>query len=49
MRILVANKFWYRRGGLERVMFDEIAWLRQAGHECALLDITPRQCSVAVG
>lgn len=35
MRILVANKFWYRRGGLERVMFDEIAWLRQAGHEIA--------------
>ena len=35
MRILVANKFWYRRGGLERVMFDEIAWLEGAGHEVA--------------
>jgi glycosyltransferase involved in cell wall biosynthesis len=35
MRILVANKFWYRRAGLERVMFDEIAWLLDAGHEVA--------------
>lgn len=35
MRILVANKFWYRRAGLERVMFDEIAWLQDAGHEVA--------------
>jgi len=35
MRILVANKFWYRRAGLERVMFDEITWLQEAGHEVA--------------
>lgn len=35
MRILVANKFWYRRAGLERVLFDEIAWLEAAGHEIA--------------
>lgn len=35
MRILVANKFWYHRGGLERVMFDEIEWLEAAGHETA--------------
>ncbi len=35
MRILVANKFWYRRAGLERVMFDEIAWLAAEGHEIA--------------
>jgi len=35
MRVLVANKFWYRRGGLERVMFDEIAWLESAGHQVA--------------
>jgi glycosyltransferase involved in cell wall biosynthesis len=35
MRILVANKFWYRRGGLESVMFDEIAWLEGAGHAVA--------------
>ena len=35
MRILVANKFWYHRGGLERVMFDEVAWLEEAGHEVA--------------
>jgi glycosyltransferase involved in cell wall biosynthesis len=31
----VANKFWYRRAGLERVMFDEIEWLEAAGHEVA--------------
>ena len=35
LRILVANKFWYRRAGLERVMLDEIAWLEAAGHEVA--------------
>lgn len=35
MRILVANKFWYHRGGLERVMFDEISWLEDAGHQIA--------------
>ena len=35
MRVLVANKFWYRRGGLERVMFDEVAWLEGAGHDVA--------------
>jgi glycosyltransferase involved in cell wall biosynthesis len=33
MRILVASKFWYVRGGLERVMFDEIDLLEAAGHE----------------
>jgi glycosyltransferase involved in cell wall biosynthesis len=35
VRVLVANKFWYRRAGLERVMFDEIMWLQEAGHEIA--------------
>src|SRR5659263_295399 len=35
MRILMASKFWYLRGGLERVMFDEVAWLEEAGHEVA--------------
>ena len=40
MRVLVANKFWYRRGGLERVMFDEIAWLEAAGHEVAHFSTT---------
>jgi glycosyltransferase involved in cell wall biosynthesis len=35
MRILMASKFWYPRGGLERVMFDEIAWLEGAGHAVA--------------
>ena len=40
MRILVANKFWYRRAGLERVMFDEISWLEAAGHEVAHFSAT---------
>ena len=35
VRVLVANKFWYRRGGVERVMFDEIEWLEAAGHQVA--------------
>ncbi len=33
MRILIASKFFYQRGGLERVMFDEIDALERAGHE----------------
>lgn len=40
MRILVANKFWYRRAGLERVMFDEIGWLEEAGHQVAHFSTT---------
>ncbi len=35
MRVVVANKFWYGRGGLERVMFDEIGMLERAGHHVA--------------
>lgn len=35
MNVLVASKFWYPRGGLERVMFDEIAALEAAGHRVA--------------
>jgi hypothetical protein len=35
MRILVASKFWYARGGLERVMLDEVDALRAGGHEVA--------------
>jgi glycosyltransferase involved in cell wall biosynthesis len=35
VRVLVANKFWYRRGGLEQVMFDEVEALTGAGHEVA--------------
>jgi glycosyltransferase involved in cell wall biosynthesis len=35
LRVLVASKFWYQRGGLERVMFDEIAGLEAAGHAVA--------------
>lgn len=33
MRVIVASKFLYPRGGLERVMFDEIEALEAAGHE----------------
>lgn len=31
MRVLIASKFWYPRGGLERVMFSEIEELEQRG------------------
>jgi glycosyltransferase involved in cell wall biosynthesis len=40
MRILIANKFWYLRGGLERVMFDEVEWLESAGHAVAHFSTT---------
>jgi glycosyltransferase involved in cell wall biosynthesis len=33
MRILLVSSFGYIRGGLERVMFDQLQWLRAAGHE----------------
>jgi glycosyltransferase involved in cell wall biosynthesis len=33
MRILIASKFLYPRGGLERVLFDESDALEAAGHE----------------
>lgn len=36
MRILVVNKFGFVRGGLERVMFDEIDALRALGHDVEL-------------
>lgn len=35
MRVLVASKFWYPRGGLERVMLDEVAMLEADGHSVA--------------
>ena len=40
MRIVVANKFWYRRAGAERVMLDEVAWLEAAGHTVAHFSTT---------
>lgn len=43
MRILVANKFWFGRGGQERVMFDEIEALEAAGHEVAHFSTTHPQ------
>ncbi|MBI2037853.1 MAG: glycosyltransferase [Candidatus Magasanikbacteria bacterium] len=33
MRVLQINKFFYRRGGVEVVLFDTIKGLRQRGHE----------------
>jgi len=33
MRILMVSAFGYLRGGLEGVMFDEMRWLRDAGHD----------------
>jgi len=35
MRVLQANKFFYRRGGAEAVFFDTINGLRERGHEVA--------------
>jgi glycosyltransferase involved in cell wall biosynthesis len=43
MRILVANKFGYLRGGLERVMLDEMGWLRAAGHDVELFATTDQR------
>jgi hypothetical protein len=36
MRILYLNNFYYLRGGSERVLFEEIRMLREAGHEVAM-------------
>jgi len=36
VRILFVNKFGFARGGQERVVFDEIDWLRQRGHDAEL-------------
>jgi glycosyltransferase involved in cell wall biosynthesis len=36
MRVLFANKFYYERGGLERVMLQEMEWLEAGGHEVAV-------------
>jgi len=36
MKILFLNNFFYLRGGSERVLFDEMRLLREAGHEVAI-------------
>lgn len=36
MKILFLNNFYYLRGGSERVLFDEMRLLREAGHEVAI-------------
>lgn len=33
MNIVAANNFLYLRGGSERVMFDEMNWMREQGHD----------------
>src|SRR3954454_24628244 len=33
MKIVLANNYLYLRGGSERVLFDEMSWLRANGHE----------------
>lgn len=35
MRVLLAHKFWYRRGGAEQVVLDEDAALTAGGHQTA--------------
>ena len=36
MKILFLNNFYYLRGGSERVLFEEMRMLREAGHEVAV-------------
>ncbi|MGC1456582.1 MAG: glycosyltransferase [Nitrospirota bacterium] len=36
MRVLFLNNFYYLRGGSERVLFDEMRMLQEAGHETAV-------------
>ncbi len=40
MRILFLNNFFYLRGGSERVLFEEMRLLKQAGHEVAIYSRT---------
>jgi glycosyltransferase involved in cell wall biosynthesis len=35
MRVLMLNAFHWLKGGVERTLFDETAWLERAGHEVA--------------
>ena len=35
MRVLMLNAFHWLKGGVERTVFDETAWLGRAGHEVA--------------
>jgi glycosyltransferase involved in cell wall biosynthesis len=40
MRVLFLNNFYYPRGGSERVLFEEMRLLKQAGHEVAIYSRT---------
>lgn len=43
MRVLFLNNFFYLRGGSERVVFEEMRILKEAGHEVAVFSRTNRQ------
>ena len=36
MKILFLNNYYYMRGGSEKVLFEEMHMLREAGHEVAI-------------
>jgi hypothetical protein len=36
VKVLFLNNFYYLRGGSERVFFEEMRMLREAGHETAV-------------
>jgi hypothetical protein len=49
MRVLMLNAFHWLKGGVERTVFDETAWLGRAGHEVgALRDRGREERAVAV-
>ena len=43
MRVLFLNNFFYLRGGSERVLFEEMRMLKEAGHEVAVFSRANRQ------
>lgn len=45
MNIIVANNYLYMRGGSERVMFDEMAWLRGQGHNIMAFGRLQDECA----
>lgn len=45
MRIVFANNYLYLRGGSERVLFDEMGWLRKQGHEVTAFSRIQPECA----
>jgi glycosyltransferase involved in cell wall biosynthesis len=43
MRVLFLNNYFYLRGGSERVLFEEMRMLKEAGHEIAVYSRANRQ------